>query len=260
MFHDLQLPDECLELWGKCHALVADLIENCPVKTTDLLVTLSTPITTDAQALYYVKNGMISERNNGQLIVNYEEGDLIGADWLFSEKQSLFENDFAVTVDEYDADMFLEHISSNKELVKKWAQYVSYLNESFQIAMCHFSKQETSFKPSLRSYDEGQIIIEENTDGDDVFTLLTGCANVYVDGNKVGEIVTDEIFGAIAALTGTKRNATIIAASDCEALVVEKDRFKGLLASCPETVHKLITDMAKSIVAANEKIIKLSSK
>lgn len=72
------------------------------------------------------------------------------------------------------------------------------------------------------------------------------------------EIIRDEIFGAIAALTATVRNANVIATSDCLVMVVPSDRFQSLLASRPEMVTKLIEDMARNIVSSNEQIVNLS--
>ena len=74
----------------------------------------------------------------------------------------------------------------------------------------------------------------------------------------VGEINTDEIFGAIAALTATRRTASIIAKTDCTALVVQSDRFKNLITVRPDTVTKLVEDMARTIISCNAKIVDLS--
>ena len=102
------------------------------------------------------------------------------------------------------------------------------------------------------------MIIEENTDGDEVFTLMTGAAKVIINNTEVGKINKDEIFGAIAALTNTRRSASIVATSDCETIVVRSDRFRGLLAARPDTVQKLINDMARTIVSCNDRIMTLS--
>jgi len=258
MFHNLNIPDKCHDLWQQCQLLVPDLLKNSTPKSSDLIITLSKPIDPGVQSVYLIKSGTITETYEGQVIVNYEEGDLLGADGLLSQKITEYENDFAVTVDEYDGQQLLDEIFNDKSKFLIWNQYLSCLSQSYQLLMCHFSQQDIAFKPEFRYYSEGDIIIEENTEGDEVFTLLSGSTKVVVDNTVVGEINTDEIFGAIAALTNTKRNASVIATSDCETIVVRSDRFRGLLAARPDTVQKLINDMARTIVSCNDRIMTLS--
>jgi len=124
--------------------------------------------------------------------------------------------------------------------------------------MSYFNKKDVEFRPEFRHYDKGDVIIEENTDGDEVFTLMTGAAKVIINNTEVGKINKDEIFGAIAALTNTKRTASIIATTDCETIIVKSDNFRGLLAARPGTIQQLISNMARTIVSCNERIMVLS--
>ncbi len=258
MYHSLEVPESCLDLWQTCHSLVPELVKNCSVKTSDLKITSGTPVDPASRSVYLIKSGTISETYEGQLIVNYEEGDLIGVDGLLQQKITSFENDFAVTVDEYDGQQFIDEVVNDKSKFTIWNQYLSCLSQSYQLLMCHFSQQDVAFNPEYRHFNNGEVIIEENTEGDEVFTLITGSAKVMLNNIQVGEINKDEIFGAIAALTNTKRNASIIATSDCETIVVKSDSFRGLLAARPVTVQKLINDMARTIVSCNERIMDLS--
>jgi len=200
----------------------------------------------------------MNEIYDGQIIVIYEKGDLVGIDGLLQDKLTTYSNDFAVRVDEFDGQQLIDEIFNNKSKFLIWNQYFSCLTQSYQLLMAHFSQQDTAFTPEYRFYNKGDVIIEENTEGDEVFTLVTGSANVIINNTEVGKIHEDEIFGAIAALTNTKRNASIVATSNCETFVVKSDSFRGLLAARPDTVQKLINDMARTIVSCNKRIIELS--
>ena len=258
MYHTFEVPENCVTLWGKCRSLVPEIIENCTIKTRDLKIVRSKPIDPKFNSIYLIKSGMVSETYRGQVIVNYEVGDLIGLDGLSQEKLTTFENDFAVTVDEYDRETFMQEIFSNKEKALLLNQYLSCLTQSYQILMTHFNKKEEEFMPEFRHYDKGDVIIEENTNGEEVFTLMTGTTKVVVNNTEVGEINKNEIFGAIAALTNTLRTASIVATSDCETIVVKSDNFRGLLAARPDTIQQLVSDMARTIISCNEKIMGLS--
>lgn len=227
MYHNLEIPKKCQSLWQTCHSLVPELVANCSIKSPDLKIRSNNPINPQSKSIYLLKNGTISEKHNGQLIVNYENGDLIGIDGLFQDKPTTYENDFAVIVDEYDGQQFFDEILNDKNKLSIWTQYLSCLNQSFQLLMCHFGQQNIEFNPEFRTFKKGDVIIEENTEGDEVFTLLTGSTKVMVNNTEVGQINKDEIFGAIAALTNTKRNASVIATSDCETLVIKSNNFRG---------------------------------
>lgn len=258
MYHNLEASENCQSLWKICHSLVPKLLDNCTVKSCDVKIISSKPIDPSSRSVYLVKSGIISEKYQDQLVVNHEDGDLIGLDGLLQQKSTQYENDFAVTVDEYDGDLLLEEIFNSKDKFLILNQYLSCLSQSYQLLMCHFSQQDVSFNPEYRHYNKGDIIIEQNTEGDEVFTLITGEAKVVVNDTEVGVIHKDEIFGAIAALTNTKRNASIIATSDCDTIIVQNDSFRDLLSARPDTIQKLINDMARTIVSCNEKIMTLS--
>jgi CRP-like cAMP-binding protein len=190
--------------------------------------------------------------------VIHEKGDLINADALSHLKITAYETDFPASVDEYDGLEFMQAIAGDNNKFDLWNQYLSCLSQSYQLLMAYFSRQDTEFLPEFREYKKDDIIIKEDTEGDEVFTLVNGSAKAISNGEEVGEIKKDEIFGAIAALTHTRRTATIIATSDCDTLVATSENFRSILGTRPDIVQKLITDMARTIVSSNERIIELS--
>ena len=258
MYHNLEVPENCEALWQECQSLVPSLLKDCTVKAKDLSIDTANPINFQSKSLYLIKEGEIYETFDGQIIVIHAKGDLVNADALSHLKATAYETDFPATVDEYDGQAFIDAIAADETKFQVWSQYLSCLSQSYQLLMCHFSRQDTDYLPETRVYKKDDIIIEEDTEGDEVFTLLRGTAKVISNNEEVGEIKKDEIFGAIAALTHTKRTATIIATSDCDTLVAESENFRSILATRPDIVQKLIQDMARTIVSSNEKIIELS--
>jgi len=168
--------------------------------------------------------------------------------------------DFAIVVAEYDTKELLNYIRADEERSHALVQFMSGMFHSYQLIASHYKQDDADFHPEIRQYDEGDIIIEEGGTDNEVYTLLSGAADVLVGDTQVGDIKRDEIFGAIAALTGTPRTAKVIATLECSVLVVASDRFQDLLEKRPDTVTKLIEDMARTIVAGNQKIVDLSSK
>jgi len=258
MYHNLIVPESCDELWQECQSLIPDLLKDCTIKSENLIINADNPIDPHSKSIYLIKEGDIYETFDGQIIVFYEKDDLINADALSHPKVTSYGHHFSVTVDEYDGQQFLDEIAADKTKFLIWNQYLSCLNQSFQLLMVYFSRQDTEYLPETRQYKKNEIIIKEGSEGDEVFTLLNGTAKVMSNNEEVGEIQKDEIFGAIAALTQTKRTATILATSDCDTLVANSENFRSILDTRPDIVQKLIQDMARTIVSGNEKIIELA--
>ena len=105
----------------------------------------------------------------------------------------------------------------------------------------------------------GEIIIREGETADYVYTLNSGQAEASQSGVKVGEVYAGEVFGALAAFSGTQRNATVTATRNCEVEAVNKDSFILLARRQPDVCVKLINDMARLITDLNDSILMLST-
>ena len=78
--------------------------------------------------------------------------------------------------------------------------------------------------------------------------------------HRVGDVVKDEIFGAMAVFTEERRTATVIASEPCTVMVIPKDQFLSLMRSNPRIAHSLIESMARRIDLMNKEITSLRSK
>lgn len=250
--------DECSTLWKNCAEQVQIFLQGAPLKNSDLTLKAESTIELNRHSVYLIKQGILKESYKNHIIIHYEDHDLVGADALFINKQTRLESDFAIIVDEYDGLELMEYIRSDKSKNQAWTHFLNNLIQSYQILIAHHKQEDMQFHPEVRNYETGDIIIQQGDQGDEVFTLISGNAQVMVENTAVGEVKCDEIFGAIAALTNTPRTATIKAESQCTVLAVPSSRFKDLLASRPDTVTNLVQDMARAIISSNEKIINLS--
>lgn len=131
MYHNLDIPENCQKLWKTCHELVPELLKGCTVKSSDLKIVKSKPIDSSIKSVYLIKSGVFNEMNQEEVIVNNEEGDLIGMDGLLQKKSTTFVNDFAVIVDEYDGEQLMDEIFNNKNKFLILNQYLSCLSQSY---------------------------------------------------------------------------------------------------------------------------------
>ncbi len=106
-------------------------------------------------------------------------------------------------------------------------------------------------------YAAGETIISQGEDADLVFTLIDGHADAVCDGVKVGEIHQNEIFGALAVFTRQPRIASVIARTECTAMMVNKDDFVQLIYDQPQIAVGLIEEMAAKINELNNQLLAL---
>ena len=99
----------------------------------------------------------------------------------------------------------------------------------------HFGRRET--------------VIEEGTQGESMFVLLRGTAQVSISKNgaliRVGGLRQGDCFGEMSLLTGEPRTATIRAENDCEVLEISKQVMGELLRNSPECLNQLSALLAK---------------
>jgi CRP/FNR family cyclic AMP-dependent transcriptional regulator len=207
-----------------------------------------------SQSFYIVKDGGLKFEQNGKVLFYFEAGDLVGLERDVLSKVPSASADFQVNLDEISADSLCAATQADPEFLKLWNSYISsYISLLLEI-ISNTGLQESSADLDLREFNEGDWVIKENTSGNEVFTLISGRAEVFVDGARVGEVLPDEIFGAIAAMTGTKRTASVRVTEPSSVLVLPKEDFVRLLQTRPNALQKTFENMARLIMDLNHQV------
>jgi CRP-like cAMP-binding protein len=105
-----------------------------------------------------------------------------------------------------------------------------------------------AFTSDRASYRPGEILCRQGDPGDAAFVLLSGRADVIVDGPtgqiKVADLEDNAIVGEIAILCGVARTATVKAVTPVEALRISKDNFFKLMTDFPEMTIEVVRVLA----------------
>ncbi len=157
-------------------------------------------------------------------------------------------------IDVWDQRSFYAYIAEHPEALNLWQKALLLQNSVFAHAYAASTKKGIRPTAGFSRYAEGDEILSQGEPAENVYTLLKGEANVFVNEIEVGRVNEGEIFGAIAALTGGKRTASVIASSSCTVMAVPKEEFIELLYAQPETCVKLIETMAKQIIEMNTRL------
>lgn len=178
-----------------------------------------------------------------QRLASFEEGEIIDLSWFKDLGFFQLETDFAVLAKSVNLSS-----SQLNELQKHFSQLLLALFEQL-------APKADSFQPRFLSFKEGDQIIEEGSEGTEVYTMIEGEAEVFVGSTRVGQIKENEIFGAIAALTGTKRTASIIAQRPCSVLECSREEFRQLIQTRPQTVESLVQSLAEKLLSSNQRAV-----
>lgn len=213
---------------------------------------------TPADKLILVKDGCLRVERAGRAILFLEAGELVGWGSHFSSELSVVA-DCDVTVERYTRAQFTAAVQASSSLRELWGRYVECQLKLYASLVGISGSEDTSAPiPERRHFHAGEPIIIQGTSPSEVYTMLNGQADVFVENTKVGAVRTGEIFGAMAATTNMTRSASVIAKGPCIVAVIPKEHFLSLIKTRPTTVLKLIEDMSRIIVSQNEKIVAMS--
>ena len=101
----------------------------------------------------------------------------------------------------------------------------------------------------MNHFGRGERVIEEGAEGDSMFILLHGAAEVSVAKNgsniPVATLSSGDCFGEMSLLTGEKRSATVKADGDCYVMEIGKDVMGDIIRDSPDCLRQLSELLAK---------------
>ena len=201
-------------------------------------------------SIYIVKEGSLKCVKDEKILYYVEEGDVIGFEGSAFDESMDFLAEFAVVIVKIDpAEVF-----KNEKSVQLWNRFQGNFINAILHNASSSTKSDTLFSPEIRNFEAGENIVEQGSMGDEIFSLIDGVAEIIVDGGAVGEVLPDQLFGAVSVLSNSERIATIRALTDCMVLVLSKEQFLTLIDTKPDTILKLAEELSRAIVSVNDQV------
>jgi CRP/FNR family cyclic AMP-dependent transcriptional regulator len=115
-------------------------------------------------------------------------------------------------------------------------------------------------KVAKRSEDRrvaaGTTIVSEGDNGREFFVILEGTATVSRQGHKIATLGPGNGFGELALLLdNVPRNATVVADTDMELVVVDQREFTALLDEVPGFTRKMLNSTAHRLREADREAV-----
>ena len=116
-----------------------------------------------------------------------------------------------------------------------------------------------AFTSERMNYAEGQELCHQGEQGDAMYVILGGVAEVLIDGKDGGQISVAEMrkndfFGEIAILLDVPRTATIKAKTSVSTLKITKEMFYRLVAEFPQLAVEVMRELAHRVDDTNNKL------
>lgn len=207
-------------------------------------------------AVFFVDSGVLHAESGDRAIFYFESGDLIGMHAFTDSSPATIRSMEPVTLLRIDADVLKKQVAASEA----WQDYLAAQSAFYAECCCASTDDEKTPKAGFRRYNEGNVIIQEGDAANEVYELMSGEAEVRVEGEQVGTIYPGELFGAMAALTQTTRTASVIASRPCMVMSIPMDHFNDLLRSQPRTGLALMENMAHQILNLNRELVDLKKR
>lgn len=118
------------------------------------------------------------------------------------------------------------------------------------------------FKKVTRAYAAGEIIFVEGADADGIYSVQSGRVSVFKtkptpNGPQDVELVQlgpGSMFGEMAMLGQTRRDASVRAVDFTEVIIITKDMFESQLASLAPWVTNFVKILINRLHNTNEKL------
>lgn len=104
-----------------------------------------------------------------------------------------------------------------------------------------------------RSYAAGEPIVSKDEVGASLFVILSGTATVEA-GGKVHELRPGDFVGEMALLAHRPRSATVVAAGDVEAMVIDATYFRPFLIKNPSVAVTILEGVAARLREIQDRI------
>src|ERR1700759_4385244 len=97
----------------------------------------------------------------------------------------------------------------------------------------------------------GKVLVSEGETGQQFFVIMSGTTKLSRRGRKIATLGPGDSFGELALLDKHPRNATAVAETPMELVVIGQREFAGLIDDVPGFARKLLAAMAGRLRVAD---------
>lgn len=207
-------------------------------------------------SLIHIINGVFRCQHGDKTIRLYSSGDLLLAPGTGEAGGLSITSEFGAHIAVVGKDAFLDALASDRALLSDCLDYQNLETRIGHLLCSLYITEEVKNQPEIRQYEEGDVIIREDDNPQEVYEMITGSASVTSKGYPLSQIKSGEVFGELSFFTGLKRTATVQALEACMVQVIDQQQFIRIMKYRPALVDGMIRTLCQRLVDLN---VKLSS-
>ena len=96
-----------------------------------------------------------------------------------------------------------------------------------------------------RVFGRGEVVVQQDDEGDSLFIVRQGRLDVFIDAAPVGTLHPGEVFGEMSLLTGERRKATVVAAGEVHLVEIAKEQLAPVIEANPALLERLSAVLAE---------------
>lgn len=138
---------------------------------------------------------------------------------------------------------------ASSDFMNRWTQAMNTRSAVLLEGFTPEQSRQLLMSGTVLQCKAGDRLLREGEAGHEMFLLIEGSAHVMKNWNGDKEAIMEtlnpgEIFGELALLSKTKRNATVQAATDLQVLVISQDFLQSAMRCMPDIAMKLLFNLA----------------
>jgi CRP/FNR family cyclic AMP-dependent transcriptional regulator len=102
---------------------------------------------------------------------------------------------------------------------------------------------------------QGATLLVEGEQGDTMYVLLSGTADVRKAGRRLAQLKPGDVVGELAALTKGPRNATVTMRTAGDVAVIGRRELRKLIEGAPDFAYKLLEALANRVRELDKKLV-----
>ncbi len=238
------------------HQILDEILDGLPIMDENALIekgqSLNAPELSGREMFFRLTEGNVAANYGERVLFHYEPGDLVGVESMLGTAVTSSQLELAVRADIYDKEKILKKIRKDASRNELLWEYFAVCGSMLQVLLANSMKASHRPNFQLKQIPAGTAIIKQGATDTDVYSLVSGCADVLVNAKKVGEIHEDEVFGEMSRLTGEPRSATVLAACDCEVMVFGGNDFSSLAENNPAALMDIARSLSERLRHVNQ--------
>jgi hypothetical protein len=106
-------------------------------------------------------------------------------------------------------------------------------------------------------HEQGETIIRRGDPGTAAYVIVEGRAGVSAGALPVRELGPGEVFGELALITSSPRSADVVALTDVDLMVLEREAFHRQISQNPEVALNLLSVMGNRLMSVTDRLNEL---